>query len=64
MDRWVHVRVFVTESEWEGGRERKTRDQNVGWEGSGDGTKEGGERMTRRGLNDGDDEWEARTVTR
>lgn len=43
------------------GEEGEDRDGNgVG----GIGTKEGGRRMTGRGMNDGDDEWETQTVTR
>lgn len=46
--------------EWE--RKEKT-EMEMGWEGLGEGTKEGGRRMTGRGMNDGD-EWETQTVTR
>lgn len=55
----VHVHVFVTESEWE---RKEERDQNkVG--GTERMDERGGERMTRRGMNDGDNEWKTHTHT-
>lgn len=57
----AHVHVFVSGNEWE--RKEKT-EMEMGWEGLGEGTKEGGRRMTGRGMNDGDNEWEMQTVTR
>lgn len=57
----AHVHVFVSGNEWEG---KDKTEMEMGWEGLGEGTKQGGRRMTGRGMNDGDNEWETQTVTR
>ena len=59
----MHVHVFVTESEWE---RKEDRDQNKvgGIERMNERGGGGGIRMTRRGMNDGDNEWETKTDPR
>lgn len=56
----MHVHAFVTENEWEG---KEDRDRNmVG--GIGRRNKRRRQKDDRRGMSDGDNEWEMQTVTR